>query len=533
MAIDQRMRLIICLSYNDALRLAERKRSFHISELKRLAAASIHQKKEDVTRFEKLAEGGFNRTFLITMRNGFQLVARIPYPITGPKDLLIANEVATMDFLRSQGIPVPKVYGYSTVSTNPAGTEYIFMELIHGRNLGDIWFDLLERQRITIISNLVELESRIFSLRFPASGSLYYCDDLQEEESRIIVPSTHPTSESRFCIGPETTLGLWFGKRLNLQIERGPYKGCLGALTAGAKKEIAYLTKFGQPVQPFQRLRREIYGYEPRSHLDHIVNLKQYLQIASHLVPHDDPALARPIMRHPDLQPNNIFVSDKLEITGLIDWQNCSVLPLFLQCGIPNSFQNYGDDVSESMQFPSLPDNFDDLGEMEQFSEVELLRRRQIHYFYVRRTAEMNTEHYNALMNDVNTLKRKLFHHASDPWDGDDITLKADLIHLRKHWPKLTGGSGTPCPITYSDDEATTCVQLDQAQVEADEQLQACREAIGVGTEGWVPRELYEEVKQREQKLKSDAFDAAETDEERAKIREHWIFDDFCEEEYM
>jgi hypothetical protein len=31
---------------------------------------------------------------------------------------------------------------------------------------------------------------------------------------------------------------------------------------AGAKKEIEYLTKFGQPLHPFQRLRREIYDYQ-------------------------------------------------------------------------------------------------------------------------------------------------------------------------------------------------------------------------------------------------------------------------------
>lgn len=158
------------------------------------------------------------------MRNCFQLVARIPYPVTEPKNLLVASEVATMDFLRSHGIPVPKVYGYSTVSTNTAGTEYIFMELVRGKNLGDIWFDLSEAQRITMISKLVELESRIFALQFPVSGSLYYCDDLKNEDGRIIVPRTHSTGEGRFCMGPETTFGLWFGKRFSLSIERGPCK---------------------------------------------------------------------------------------------------------------------------------------------------------------------------------------------------------------------------------------------------------------------------------------------------------------------
>ncbi|EGE06931.1 hypothetical protein TEQG_05984 [Trichophyton equinum CBS 127.97] len=58
-------------------------------------------------------------------------------------------------------------------------------------------------------------------------------------------------------------------------------------------------------------------------------------------------------------------------------------------------------------------------------------------------------------------------------------------------------------------------------------------EAIGVSTEGWVRLELYEEVKQHEMKLKADALGAAETKEERARTREHWIFDDYCEEDYL
>ena len=314
-----------------------------------------------------------------------------------------------------------------------------------------------------------------------------------------------------------------------------PDKDCLAALTAGAEKEISYLTKYGQPILPFQRLRREIYDYKPRSHLDHLVNLRQYLQIAPHLIPHHDPALARPVMRHPDLQPNNIFVTDQLEITGLIDWQHSAILPLFLHSAIPNSFQNYGDEISESMQLPTLPTNFDQLDEMKQFAEVELLRKRQLHYIYLRETAKINPEHFNALMNGLNTLRRKLFYHASEPWDGDNVTLKADLISLTEKWQQLTSSSGSevPCPLIFSEHEAAACIQLDKAQVEADEQLEACREAIGVGTEGWVPLEFYEEVKQREVKLKADALDAAESEEERVRTREHWIFDDFCEEDYL
>lgn len=113
------------------------------------------------------------------------------------------------------------------------------------------------------------------------------------------------------------------------------------------------------------------------------------------------------------------------------------------------------------------------------------------------------------------------------------MILKADLIKLSRKWTDLTRDMTTPCPISFSDDELTECLRLERAQSEADEQFQACQEAIGVGREGWVPLENYDEAKRSEKKLKADALDAAETEEEQKRLQENWIFDDFCEEEYM
>ncbi|KAF1943375.1 hypothetical protein EJ02DRAFT_502228 [Clathrospora elynae] len=422
-----------------------------------------------------------------------------------PKHLVIASEVATIDFLRSHGIPVPKIYSYSATSENPAGTEYLFMDLVRGTNLGDIWFDVSEKARITVVTKLVELESRLFALPLPASGSLYYTKDLPADSNKVEIPIAESACGRGFCIGPDTRLGLWYGKRLNIQIDRGP----------------------------------QIYNYKKQSPFEHLYSLEKYLRIAPYLIPNGNETLARPTLRHPGLQPNNVFVSDDLNITGLIDWQHWAILPLFLQCGIPNSLQNYGDSVSDSLTPPQLPHNFDELSESEQFEQVMLLRRRQLHYFYVAATAKFNPTHYDALTYDFSILRRKLFDHASSPWEGDNVSLKTDLIHLERNWSNITTSSSStnndarpPCPIAFSEDEVSESLRLNAAQADADEQLQACRDAIGIGPEGWVTSEQYNEIKGRESKLKADALEAAESEEERLRLCEHWIFDDFDEEEY-
>jgi hypothetical protein len=101
----------------------QRRLVFDVEGLCRLAAQSVGRGPADVVNLSRLAEGGFNRTFLITFRDDFQMVARIPYPATVPKHYAVASEVATVDFLRSSGLPVPQVYGYPPESDNAAGTE--------------------------------------------------------------------------------------------------------------------------------------------------------------------------------------------------------------------------------------------------------------------------------------------------------------------------------------------------------------------------------------------------------------------------
>lgn len=102
-----------CSSYNDALRLSERRLHFNVDELKRVAAEAVGQSFHDIKNIRKLAEGGLNRVFRISLCDGSRVIARIPYPIIQPESAAVGSEVATLDFLRSHGIPVPRVYAYS------------------------------------------------------------------------------------------------------------------------------------------------------------------------------------------------------------------------------------------------------------------------------------------------------------------------------------------------------------------------------------------------------------------------------------
>jgi Phosphotransferase enzyme family len=159
------------------------------------------------------------------MRDGSQLVARVPYPNTAPKCFAVASEVATMDFLRLHDIPVPKVYAYSAIPDNAAGVEYIIMEMSEGRQIGDSWYSMTEEQRLKIVFQIAQIEGRLFSIPLPASGSIYYSHDLDPSIQRLGLPDSEESS--RFCIGPATSLRLWYRERSLLSVNRGPCESWL------------------------------------------------------------------------------------------------------------------------------------------------------------------------------------------------------------------------------------------------------------------------------------------------------------------
>ena len=192
--------------------------AFNVDELRRLAAESVNQNVTDVDSLTKLAEGGFNRTFVVALRGGRRVIARVPYPITAPNYFAVASEVATIEHMRSCGIPAPEIYGYSANSDNAAGTPYILMEFIQGLKLSEVWASLGDEEVISVVRQIAQFESKMMSLRFPAGGSLYFTKDLEKVAPGLGVP----LEDSRFCVGPDTKLALSYGRRAGLNVHRGP-----------------------------------------------------------------------------------------------------------------------------------------------------------------------------------------------------------------------------------------------------------------------------------------------------------------------
>jgi hypothetical protein len=299
---------------------------------------------------------------------------------------------------------------------------------------------------------------------------------------------------------------------------------------------MAWLQKYAVPRMPFDRVYRDITGYEKSDPQEHHKNLEMYLQIADRLVP-KEAFLNRPTLRHPDLNPNNIFISDEADIVGLIDWQHSEILPLFLQAGIPSHVQNYGDPVSEDLSQPQLPDDLDELDAEDREKELELYRRRHVHFYYVGATAKHNDRHFKALMHPAGLFRRKIFQHAGEPWEGNNVPLKADLVRVMQQWDSLDSGTDNldenyaRCPIAIDAPEADAVLDAAMKQEEADSQMDILRNVIGIGSDGWVAHEGYADAVARASEMKEQAIAYAEDESEQELTIRHWPFDDHDETE--
>lgn len=177
-----------------------------------------------------------------------------------------------------------------------------------------------------------------------------------------------------------------------------------------------------------------------------------------------------------------------------------------------------------------MPKDFEELDYNDKNVALDLFRRRLLHFYYVGATKKMNGPHFQALTQSLGLLRRKLFRHASQPWEGNNIQLRADLIRATMNWSELVQDS-TSCPITFRDEEVEECFKNEAFQEEADKQLSGLRDALGISIDGWTSNERYDSAVVLAAYMKAKAIEHADDDWEHDMTRAHWPFDDHDEKE--
>ncbi|RAH85894.1 hypothetical protein BO86DRAFT_329879 [Aspergillus japonicus CBS 114.51] len=517
--------------WNETQQLRSRYRPFDLPALIRIAEQAAGNNAVCAT-IAKLPEGSFNKALLVTMRNGRELVIKIPNPNAGPAHYTTASEVATMRYARENlHLPVPNVLTYcSRAGDSRLGAEYIVMEKAPGIELSRVWETLRPRDKLSIVKQIGSITSRLSSGRFSAYGSLYLREDIAESEA-IAVDDT-------FAIGP-TTGRAWFDdQRAEVDVHRGPWPSTKDTINALAQRELACIHQLPSfPLTHQQGIFNGPGGYHPRKETKLSV-LQDFLSIHQHLLPKDE-ALNNGIIWHNDLHLDNIFVNQNhpTEITSIIDWQAVPIYPIFLIAHHPSLIEYDGPKPERFVQ-PQLPEDIHDLNPADKKAAGELYLAQTLWLYYETQVYKDAPDLLHAFKYHE-TVQSDLLGLVGSVFDDGEPHVQKLLANVATDevWKQLVGvdGSGDPsvaCPLKYT--ERGLVRQADEyARWERDVERKArVIEELGAypGWNGAVPPDDYEEMAGRLEMAKKRFLDReSRTPAERSMWEKAWPFEDKAE----
>ncbi|PYI00406.1 phosphotransferase enzyme family protein [Aspergillus sclerotiicarbonarius CBS 121057] len=437
------------------------------------------------------------------MQDGFQVIVKTPYSIAGPKHYATASEAATLQYLHSKGIPVPKVYGYSSSTDNPTGIEYIVMEKAPGVNLATMWLGMTKKQRHQLASSFVQVERQFFNIPFGSIGSIYFKKDIPTELQATLYAADSDTGNDGhsdiFCIGPTAEYMFWYGARATFDLDQldFPHNGVF----PGVK--------------------------DPETHLD---LLDKYLTLVPYLIPKDATSpFNRPTLRHPDLNPNNIFISpDTGAISCIIDWQHSQIEPRFLAAGYPRVFESPDPEQSFELIEPTLPTDYEAMPAEEKVAADEIYRRRLLFYYYRIFNGHLNKPHLESLRDPILFPRQHLVDRAGRQWNGNTMTLKGALLRMIEYWPYLPNTGGITCPVEFPESEKDGFPEQEEMWFSLNKVVEHWRDQIGgVNEDGWISNEKYDDSVRKVAELKASLLASAEGDKEDISLLEKgWLFRD-------
>ncbi|CDM36459.1 hypothetical protein DTO013E5_6890 [Penicillium roqueforti] len=435
--------------WNEKEQLSRRYVKFNLAELVKIATRATGSK--SCVEVQKLPEGNFSKVFLLTMEDGKEVIAKLPNPNAGPQYFTTASEVATMDYVRNVlNIPAPTVYAWS-LPTEEIGAEYSIMEKSRGVALGKVWDDLPGPDKLKIVHRLAGFEKALVSTRFPMYGSIYYADNLRniDPDQVIELGDKKNTVSVKFAVDPTTNRTFFDDGRNSVNVQRGPWASLEDYAFARANRELACLQTFSK----FPRPQGLFYGpgqYQPTAQRKQ-ETLQNFLKIAKFLSPKDK-EISKPVLWHPDLHGDNIFVNpdQPTEIISIIDWQAVNLSPLFLQARHPALIEFEGP-IPEGLKAISLPDNFNELSPEEQLEAKKLRAAQSLYKHYDIQMIEDCPEiaaalkFKNSLAGQIMGLSGSLFS------DGEPI-VQGMLIRLQEEWGSRVGSS-IPCPLSFTEED--------------------------------------------------------------------------------
>ncbi|KAL4802496.1 hypothetical protein BDV18DRAFT_146832 [Aspergillus unguis] len=462
---------------------------FDMDRLIKSATRALGLLPKNCIKVEKFYDAKFSRTFLFTMDNNREVLAKIPHPDAGLPYYTTASEVATLKLARGVlEAPVPKVLAWSSdAASTPIGSEYIVMTKPLGIPVSNYWSSMDSEQRSALVKSICLMQKSWTSKPLYGFGSVYHMSNLENSYRRIELknprinaktPIDSSLTDKDWVVGPSTGRGFLDDGRIDMEIDRGPFGGVRMFKKGAALREIACVQSVPQlPPSPPGTFGPST--YHP-SRTKKIAALQNYIRILPYLLP-TDKSLNAPCLWNPNiLNLDNIFVKHRepTEIVSIMDWQSSEVIPLFDHARRLTLLDRNGPPTTTEV--PELPLGFNQFGAMQQANTWDLYLKLSLAALYRRATLESNEPLARAMEMSTSTAF-KIMDRAENMLVESEALAQLSYLDLRSEWdqlPAVRAAGNPPFPLSFSEEEIEE-IRKDAAAANGARSAQKLGEELG------------------------------------------------------
>ncbi|KAF2864364.1 kinase-like protein [Piedraia hortae CBS 480.64] len=256
------------------------------------------------TQVSFYAQGGFNRLFEIVAGNKTYLM-RVSLPVD--PYWKTSSEVATLSWVeKNTTMPVPHVVAYNSNRKNAIGFEWMLMTKLPGVNLSKEWRNVSFETKRYVTEQIAEYLVALFSKQKNAIGGLH---EGSEDRGRIVA------------------MEFFWNKRLSYDVNRGPFKSSHDWM-------LARLSVVEQDWQEtLDHSQDDAETYDAEQIIIVVKALRGILDVVFPPTSTTEPSM----LVHDDMHKSNILVDvDSGRVTGIVDWECVSWLPLWKACDHPH-----------------------------------------------------------------------------------------------------------------------------------------------------------------------------------------------------
>lgn len=278
---------------------AELTSRIHVHHLHELALSTRHKATDsppdltcDVETPPKY--GSYNLMYKVTFSDGAIWAIRVPVrdDVDTPTfRQSMRQDVITQQYITSRtSVPIPRIHAWSNTCDNPILRPYTIYQYVQGTQLCYLWNDrtwINDEKRRYIFKQLAAFSADLASFEFDTIGRLGFDDESQA-----------------YFVAPFPDFGVFF---LPNDVNRTVHYGPAGPFHSGVNFMLHVL-----------QMRRRASPEDTR-----ILMLQMFLPLLTNL-PLDGPPF---VLGHPDLDSQNVLVSDDGTITAIIDWDDVFIAP--------------------------------------------------------------------------------------------------------------------------------------------------------------------------------------------------------------